>query len=125
GGELKGLLRARDHELVNLQLEFGEFAAGAAEALNAAHNKATSVPPPATLTGRNSGLLATDFPRIDGLTNIAVVDSAGNVVKNFRCDFNNNTITDEAGTVTSFAVPVGPNAADTIGAFQAALDTAM
>ena len=30
GGELKGLLRARDKELVNLQIAFGEFAAGAA-----------------------------------------------------------------------------------------------
>jgi flagellar hook-associated protein 1 FlgK len=117
GGELKGLLRTRDRELVNLQLAFAEFAAGAADALNAAHNQTTSVPPPATLAGRNTGLLATDPHRMSGYTNIAVVNANGEVVKNFRVDFSLNTITDELGTVTGFA--------NTVGGFQTAVDTAM
>jgi flagellar hook-associated protein 1 FlgK len=107
GGELKGLIRARDKELVNLQLSFGEFAAGAAEALNAAHNQATAVPAPGTLTGRNTGLIGTDLLNFTGRTNIAVTNPAGEVVKNFRIDFGAGTITDEAGVSTAFANSVG------------------
>jgi flagellar hook-associated protein 1 FlgK len=117
GGELKGLLRARDHELVNLQLAFGEFAAGAAETLNAAHNAGTSVPAPSELTGRNTGLLATDRLNFTGVTHIAIVDDTGNVVRNFRVDFNTQQILDDQANVTTFT--------NSIGDFQAALNTAM
>lgn len=107
GGELKGLLRARDKELVDLQLAFGEFAAGAAEALNAAHNQATAVPAPNSLAGRNTGLIATDLLNFTGATNLAITNPAGEVVKNFRIDFGAGTITDEAGVVSAFANSVG------------------
>ncbi len=118
GGELKGLLRARDKELVNLQLAFGEFSAGAAETINAAHNTATSVPAPAALTGRNTGLIGTDLLNFTGATNIAVVDAGGNVVRNYRVNFGAGTITDDLGNPpTVFA--------NSIGDFATALDTAM
>lgn len=117
GGELKGLLRARDKELVNLQLAFGEFSAGAAEALNAAHNATTSVPPPDTLTGRNTGLIASDRLNFSGATNIAIVGNDGTLTRNYRVNFGAGTITDDLGAVTNFT--------NSIGAFQAALDTAM
>lgn len=117
GGELKGLLRARDQELVNLQLSFAEFAAGAAETLNAAHNTGTSVPAPSELTGKNTGLLATDRLNFTGVTHIAIVDDTGNVVRNFRVDFNTQQILDDQANVTSFA--------NSIGDFQTALNTAM
>ena len=107
GGELKGLIRARDKELVDLQLAFGEFAAGAAEAINAAHNQATAVPAPRILTGVNTGLIGTDLLNFSGLTNIAITDPAGQVVKNFRIDFGAGTITDEAGVSSTFANSVG------------------
>jgi len=117
GGELKGLLRARDKELVNLQLAFGEFAAGAAEALNAAHNAASSVPAPASFTGVNTGLLATDRLNFTGATNMAIVDAQGQVVRNFRVDFGAGSITDNLGVVTNFA--------NSIGDLQTALNTAL
>ncbi len=117
GGELKGLMQARDRELVNLELAFGEFAAGAAEALNAAHNKSTPVPPPATMTGRNTGLIGTDLLNFSGATNIGIVDRDGEVVRNLRIDFNAGTITDEGGVVTNFA--------NTINAFETALGSAL
>jgi flagellar hook-associated protein 1 FlgK len=117
GGELKGFLRARDNNLVDLQLAFGEFAAGAADALNAAHNSATATPAPSSLTGRNTGLIATDLLNFSGSTNIGIVDSTGVLQHNYRVDFGAGTITDEAGTVTSFA--------NSIGDFQTALNTAM
>ncbi len=107
GGELKGLIRARDKELVNLQLAFGEFAAGAAEALNAAHNQATAVPAPNSLTGRNTGLIGTDLLNFTGQTNIAITNPAGEVVKNFRIDFNAGTIVDELGVSSAFANSIG------------------
>lgn len=117
GGELKGLLRARDKELVNLQLAFGEFAAGAAEALNAAHNTGTSVPAPTSLTGRNTGLLATDQLNFTGVTNVAIVDAQGMVVRNLRIDFGAQQILDDQANVTTFA--------NSIGDLQTALDSAM
>ncbi len=117
GGELKGLLRARDHELPNLQLAFAEFAAGAAEALNAAHNASSSVPAPGVLTGGNTGLLATDRLNFSGVTHIAIVDDEGVVVRNFRVDFTNQQIIDDQANITTFA--------NSIGDFQTALNSAM
>ena len=118
GGELKGLLRARDKELVNLQLAFGEFSAGTAEALNAAHNAASPVPAPATLTGSNTGLLEDDLLNFSGVTHIGIVDGEGNIVRNFRVDFDNGQILDDQANVTPFG-------GDTIGALRDALNTAM
>ena len=117
GGELNGLLRARDKELVDLQLAFGEFGAGAAEALNASHNQASAVPAPGVLTGRNTGLLATDRLNFTGVTNVAIVDNDGQVVRNLRIDFNAGEILDDQANVTVFA--------NSIGDFQTALDAAL
>lgn len=117
GGELKGLLRTRDRELVNLQLAFGEFAAGAADSLNAAHNAGTSVPAPSQLTGRNTGLLATDRLNFSGVTHIAIVDDEGMVVRNLRVDFDNLQILDDQANITNFT--------NSIGNFQAQLNSAM
>ncbi len=117
GGELKGLLRVRDKELVDLQMAFGEFAAGASEALNAAHNQASAVPAPNELTGRNTGLLATDRLNFTGVTNIAIVDSNGAVVRNLRVDFNAGQILDDQANITNFA--------NSVGDFQTALDSAL
>lgn len=117
GGELKGLLRVRDRELVDLQLAFGEFAAGAAEALNAAHNTTSAYPAANTLTGRNTGLIATDRLNFTGVANIAIVDNQGLVVRNLRVDFNAGQIVDDLAQVTTFA--------NSIGDFQTALDSAL
>jgi flagellar hook-associated protein 1 FlgK len=117
GGELKGLLKTRDKEIVGLQQAFGEFSAGTAEALNAAHNAASRVPAPETMTGRNTGLLENDLLNFSGVTNIAVVDSDGNVMRNFRIDFDNGQILDDQAAITPFGT--------TIGSLRDALNTAM
>ena len=117
GGELDGLLRVRDKELVDLQMAFGEFAAGASEAINAAHNAASSVPAPNALTGRNTGLIATDRLNFSGVTHIAIVDTNGQVVRNLRVDFNAGQILDDQANITNFA--------NSIGDFQTALDSAL
>ncbi len=117
GGELKGLLKARDSDVVDLQQQFGEYAAGVANALNAAHNATSSVPPPASMTGRDTGLVSTDRLNFTGATNIALVNNDGTLTHNYRVDFGAGTITDEGGTVTNFA--------NSIGDFQTALNTAL
>jgi len=117
GGELKGLLRMRDKELVDLQLSFGEFAAGAAEALNAAHNQTSAHPAASSLTGRNTGLVATDRLNFTGVTNVAIVDDQGLVVRNLRVDFNAGQILDDQAQITTFA--------NSIGDFQTALNSAL
>lgn len=117
GGELKGLLKTRDKELVDLQLAFGEFAAGAADALNASHNESSAVPAPSRLTGSNTGLLATDRLNFSGVTNIGIVDANGAVVRNLRVDFGTGQILDDQANVTTFA--------NSIGDFQTALNTAL
>lgn len=117
GGELKGLLRVRDKELVDLQLAFGEFAAGAADALNAAHNQASAVPAPNQLAGTNTGLIATDRLNFSGVTHIAIVDSNGAVVRNLRVDFGAGQILDDQANSTIFA--------NSIGDFQTALNSAL
>ncbi|RYZ13026.1 MAG: flagellar hook-associated protein FlgK [Alphaproteobacteria bacterium] len=117
GGELQGLLRTRDKEIVNLQLAFGEFAAGTAEALNAAHNAASTVPAPASMTGRNTGLLETDLLNFSGVTHVGIVDNEGNVIRNFRIDFNNGQILDDQANVTPFGT--------TVADLRDALNTAM
>lgn len=115
GGELLGLTRARDQELVNLSLAFGEFAGGVAEAINAAHNAGSAVPAPSSLTGRNTGLLAGDALRFSGASNLGIVNSDGELLRNYRIDFTAGTITDDLGGVTAFA--------NSVGDFQAALNT--
>lgn len=117
GGELKGLLKTRDKEIVNMQLAFGEFTAGASEALNAAHNAASTVPAPETMTGRNTGLLEDDLLNFSGVTHIGMVDNEGNVIRNFRVDFNTGQILDDQAVVTSFGT--------TIGSLRDALNQAM
>ncbi len=115
GGELLGLTRARDQELVNLSLAFGEFAGGVAEAINAAHNAGSAIPAPASLTGRNTGLLSGDALRFTGASNLAIVDGDGLVQRNYRIDFSAGTVTDDLGGTTAFA--------NSIGDLQAALNT--
>lgn len=116
GGELHGALKARDRDMVDLELALGEFAAGVVDSLNAAHNLGASVPAPSTLTGRNTGLIATDRLNFSGAVNIATVDAAGAVVRNLRVDFASGSITDETGATTGFA--------NSIGDFETALSSA-
>ena len=64
-GELRGLIDLRDKDLPQLAAALAEYAAGAADALNAAHNDATAYPPPNTLTGRDTSLVGADVLRTD------------------------------------------------------------
>lgn len=93
-GEIKGLLDLRNTELPNLSDQLGEFVTRASEELNRAANAASSVPAPATLTGRNTGLdEATALDHFTGKTTVAITDSSGVIQRQVEIDFDLGTMT--------------------------------
>jgi flagellar hook-associated protein 1 FlgK len=102
-GELQGLLTLRNNTIPGIQQQLAGYVSGAVSAINAAHNANTAAPPPQTLTGRNTGI---DLPTIvgdfSGKTNIAIVDSSGNLTQQVAVDFSADTISVNGGAATSF-----------------------
>lgn len=112
-GELRGLIDLRDKDLPQLAAALGEFAAGAADALNAAHNDATAYPPPNTLTGRDTSLVGADVLQGSGAASLAIVNSDGTLVQNIDI------------TVTGAGFTVDGNAAASITDLVNELNTAL
>jgi flagellar hook-associated protein 1 FlgK len=116
-GSLEGLIQTRDGSLGSLQQELGEFAQQTALAFNAQHNANSSVPPPTTMDGRDTGLVSTDALNFTGKTTIAVADSSGNLVSRVDVDFDTGTLSVDGGA----AVSIG----STVGSFATALNAAL
>ncbi|MDB5417618.1 MAG: flaN [Phenylobacterium sp.] len=115
-GEIRGLLDLRNTALPGLSDQLGEFTSRAVEQLNIAHNAASSVPAPTTLTGRNTGLdLPTAITGFTGTSTIAIVDSAGVVQHQIAVDFTGQAI----------SVDGGAPSATTPATFLADLNTAL
>ena len=88
GGELRGLMDLRDDKLPGLADQLGEFVGRTTEQINRAHNAASAVPAPASLTGRNTGLDdPTVFNGFTGAATIAIVDSTGAITRRVDVDF--------------------------------------
>lgn len=104
-GEIFGLMNLRDVELVAMSEELGALGASVMDEFNRVHNENTSAPPPNSLTGINTGFLATDAHNFTGESTFAVTDSNGNLVNSVTIDFG----------VT------GPNFSDVITAINAGL----
>jgi flagellar hook-associated protein 1 len=122
GGEIKGLLQVRDHDLAGLSEALGGFIAALGDALNAVHNENASSPAVSQLTGRQTGLLGTDALGFTGNAIIAVTDAVGNLRERLSIDFDAQTITAEApASVFAFA---GGTIADFTAALNAALAAA-
>jgi flagellar hook-associated protein 1 FlgK len=117
GGTLRGLLDLRDVTLPNIAAEIGAMAAGTAEAYNAAHNASSAWPAPASLTGKDTGLLATDSLGFTGKSTFAVVDAQGKLVKTVAVDFSAGTLSVNGGAATAFG--------GTVGGFTSALNAAL
>lgn len=120
-GEIMGLIQARDVEIPELGVAFGEYAAGLIDSLNAAHNDASSVPAPGVLTGVNTGLIDSDIHGFEGIAHMAVTNADGEIVRNLSIDFNAGTITgtDAGGAIAPVAV--GATVADIATAINTAL----
>lgn len=86
-GELRGLLDMRDGTLADLGEELGALTGHVADELNRVHNEFTAVPPPATLTGSNTGLLGTDPHGFTGIAHFHAFDANGNVTATATIDF--------------------------------------
>jgi flagellar hook-associated protein 1 FlgK len=115
-GELRGLLDLRDTRIPGVQDQLSTFVTGVAEAINQAHNASSAVPPPAVLTGRNTGLdLPTAISGFTGKTTLAVVDGSGQLQERVDIDFT-------AGTIS---VNGGAGAAFTAANFLTSLNTAL
>lgn len=119
GGEIKGLLQARDVDLANLSEALGGFAGALGDALNQVHNENSSSPAVGHLVGRQTGLLGTDALGFTGNAVMGITDASGNLAQRLTIDFDAQTITGEypAGTF-SFA-------GGTINAFTTALNSAL
>lgn len=102
-GELRALMDMRDIELPLIAAQLAEFTAGTADALNAAHNNSSSYPPPSTMTGRNTGLLAADFLTGTGNATLAVVTDGGELVNRIDLEFSAGgfTVNGVAGTTVN------------------------
>ncbi len=104
-GQIGGLLNLRNTQLPGIAAQLSSYVTGTVTAINKASNNASSVPPPATLTGSNVGIdLTTAISGFSGDTNIAVLNSTtGTVQQQVTVDFTNGTMTDGSGNVTSFS----------------------
>jgi flagellar hook-associated protein 1 FlgK len=80
-GELRGLIDLRDVELPAIAGALAEFAAGAADGLNEAHNNATSYPAPNVLEGRQTGLENSDIVTGSGIARLAITTADGVLVR--------------------------------------------
>ena len=124
GGSLKGLIDMRDSTLPDLLNELGSFAQGAALSFNAQHNANSAFPPPTTLDGRNTGLLATDALNFSGKTTIAITDSSGVLQHRVDVDFGAGTLSVDGGAAVSFANTIDTTVGGVNG-FVTSLNTAL
>ncbi|GGB25965.1 hypothetical protein GCM10011505_03990 [Tistrella bauzanensis] len=79
GGELAGLLQARDKDLAALTGQLDAVADALVERMNAVHNQGTSFPPPSTLTG-STDVTGTTALAATGTMRIAAVASDGTLL---------------------------------------------
>lgn len=104
GGEIKGLIEVRDRDLAGLAEALGGFSAALADALNQVHNENAASPAVSQMTGRQTGLLATDEIGFTGNAIVGLVDASGTLSQRLTVDFDAQTITAEAPAgVFSFA----------------------
>ncbi|MET0546361.1 MAG: flagellar hook-associated protein FlgK [Caulobacterales bacterium] len=106
-GSIAGLLHARDGDMPDLLRSVGELASGIADALNEAHNAASSFPPPASMAGRQTGLLSADSLGFTGKTTIALVNANGSLAHKIAIDFTAGTISLDGGATVSTGTTVG------------------
>ncbi len=122
-GGLRGLIDSRDSDLRDMAEALGGFAAALSEAFNSVHNENTTAPAPTALSGRQTGLLATDALNFEGEAIIGVVDAGGDLLDRLHIDFDARTITRESNAaVLNFANVIGP-AASAPTAFVTQLNT--
>lgn len=107
GGKLGGLLDLRDRALPAFSEQMGVLFSGLSEALNAVSNAGSTVPPPASLDGRQTGLVGSDRLGFTGAATFAVTKADGTLVAKTSIDFG--------------AMPAGATIDDMVTAINAGL----
>jgi len=87
GGTLGGLINLRDNVIPGFRDKLGLLFGGLAEAVNSASNASTAMPPPASLTGHATGLVAGDRLGFSGQAEFAVTDAQGTLLASTVVDF--------------------------------------
>lgn len=118
-GQLRGLLDLRDGTLVSIGQELGSMGQMVALAMNKAHNANSAIPPPATLAGRQTGLLGTDALNFSGVTTVGIADANGVLTRRIAIDFNAGTLSVNGGASSFFG------AGATIDDFTTTLNAAL
>lgn len=121
-GEIRGLLDLRDRDLPAVGDQLSEFVTKAVDELNRAHNAGSSVPAPASLTGRNTGLdLGSAIGGFTGKTTIGIVGADGILQRQVAIDFDAGTMTVDGGGPTAFTTASFlPSLNTALGAFGSA-----
>ena len=102
-GEITGLMQVRNVEAPNALAQLGQFVGAAVNVINQAHNANSASPPPATMTGKDTGLsLPTAVGGFTGKTTVALLDSAGVMQHNVAIDFSAGTVSLDGGAATAF-----------------------
>lgn len=100
-GEIKGLVELRDIEAPATAERLAELVAHVADELNRAHNANSSVPAPASLTGRNVGQsFESAIAGFTGQTTVAVTNTAGVIQARADIAFNGATMTVNGAAAT-------------------------
>jgi flagellar hook-associated protein 1 FlgK len=87
GGKLGGLIDLRDRALPRFSEQLGTLFGGLAETLNAVANAGTTMPAPARLDGRSTGLTGADRLGFSGQAVFAVVQANGTLIAKTTVDF--------------------------------------
>ncbi len=87
GGKLGGLLDLRDRALPAFSEQLGSMFNGLAQTLNSVSNACTTVPAPASLAGRQTGMIAADRLGFTGRATFAVTAKDGSLVAKTQVDF--------------------------------------
>jgi len=110
GGELVGLLEARNKEIPGVLDQLAEFTEGVAREINRAHNDNSTVPAPQTLTGKNTALdLPTAVGGFTGITTVAILNASGVITNRVQINFNTNQISLNGGGATTFDGTAAPS----------------
>ncbi|MEN2786136.1 flagellar hook-associated protein FlgK [Sphingomonas qilianensis] len=109
GGKLGGLIDMRDRTLPAFTEQLGVLFTGLAQTLNAAANAGTTVPAPAELSGRASGLVGSDRLGFTGGAVFAVLGADGTVLAKTTVDFDalgaGATVDDAVAAINAGLVP--------------------
>jgi flagellar hook-associated protein 1 len=103
-GELRGLLDLRDKESVAVTEQLSEYMSVYTEKLNGAHNQASAVPAPNSLTGKTlSESLPQALSGFAGKTNIVVLNSDGSIAREVELDFSTSQISVNGAAAGTFS----------------------